>query len=338
MGRFPRQRFTLSEVWQLPIGRGRAIGGDMNAALDALVGGWQLSTIWTARSGLPVNVSLAGNGVDPTTGLAYSFLNRNGGALRPNQVGDPTRLGCGERSLHLPQSGRVRAAAAQHAGQRNAQLRLGARVLHSRREPGEALRPGPAICRRADRSVQRAQHDQLPEPERDLGLVDFWRHQRCVCAAGRPAGDSICVLTALPRLESNHDGILSVGCAPSRRRRDRRDARRRLVGVNRDRHRSRLARGSCWMRTTRIPTTGSSRTASIARSRPAHRWPSNRTWSGGRMTRSGRGDRSCRTASPSTAANRRCATRSSSASVRWSSGRSKTTTVARGRSSSSIST
>ena len=89
-GQIARQRFTLSEVWQLPIGRGRAIGGDMNAALDALVGGWQLSTIWTARSGLPVNVSLAGNGVDPTTGLAYSFLNRNGGALRPNQVGDPT--------------------------------------------------------------------------------------------------------------------------------------------------------------------------------------------------------------------------------------------------------
>jgi hypothetical protein len=84
-----RHRFTLSEVWQLPIGRGRRFGRDMNAALDALIGGWQLSTIWTARSGLPVNVSLATNGVDPVTGLAYTFLNRNGGSLRPNQVGDP---------------------------------------------------------------------------------------------------------------------------------------------------------------------------------------------------------------------------------------------------------
>jgi hypothetical protein len=84
-----RHRFTLSEVWQLPIGRGRRFGADMNAALDALVGGWQLSTIWTVRSGLPVNVSLAGNGVDPVSGLSYSFLNRNGGALRPNQVGNP---------------------------------------------------------------------------------------------------------------------------------------------------------------------------------------------------------------------------------------------------------
>ncbi|MFP5378351.1 MAG: TonB-dependent receptor domain-containing protein [Vicinamibacteria bacterium] len=88
-GQIPRHRFTLTEVWQLPIGRGRAIGADMPALADAIVGGWQLSTIWTLRSGLPVNVSLAGNGVDPNTGQSYSFLNRNGGALRPNLVGDP---------------------------------------------------------------------------------------------------------------------------------------------------------------------------------------------------------------------------------------------------------
>lgn len=88
-GQIPRHRFTLSEVWQLPIGRGRAIGNEMSALADALVGGWQLSTIWTGRSGLPVNVSLAGNGVDPNTGLSYSFLNRNGGSLRPNIVGNP---------------------------------------------------------------------------------------------------------------------------------------------------------------------------------------------------------------------------------------------------------
>jgi hypothetical protein len=90
-GQIPRQRFTLTEVWQLPFGRGRRLGTDMNAAMDALVGGWQLATIWTVRSGLPVNVSLASSGVDPTTGLSYSFLNRNGGSLRPNQVGDPNR-------------------------------------------------------------------------------------------------------------------------------------------------------------------------------------------------------------------------------------------------------
>ena len=88
-GQFPRHRLTLSEVWEVPVGRGRAIGTDMHPVLDAIIGGWQLSTIWTARSGLPVNVSLATSGTDPNTGLTYSFLNRNGGVLRPNLVGDP---------------------------------------------------------------------------------------------------------------------------------------------------------------------------------------------------------------------------------------------------------
>lgn len=88
-GQIPRHRFTFTEVWQLPIGRDQAIGSGMSPLADALVGGWQLSTIWTLRSGLPVNVSLSGNGVDPATGLNYTFLNRNGGSLRPNIVGDP---------------------------------------------------------------------------------------------------------------------------------------------------------------------------------------------------------------------------------------------------------
>lgn len=88
-GQIPRHRFTLSEVWQIPVGRGRAVGGNMSPVLDAIIGGWQLSTIWTARTGLPVNVSLASSGTDPNTGLRYSFLNRNGGTLRPNLVGNP---------------------------------------------------------------------------------------------------------------------------------------------------------------------------------------------------------------------------------------------------------
>jgi hypothetical protein len=88
-GQIPRHRLTVSEVWQVPVGRGRAIGAEMSPVLDAVVGGWQLSTIWTVRTGLPVNVSLATNGTDPNTGLPYSFLNRNGGSLRPDLVGDP---------------------------------------------------------------------------------------------------------------------------------------------------------------------------------------------------------------------------------------------------------
>lgn len=85
-----RQRLTLTQVWELPIGRGRLIGSNMSPALDALVGGWQVSSITSIRTGLPVNVGLSGSGTDPATGLAYNFLNRNGGSLRPNSTGiDP---------------------------------------------------------------------------------------------------------------------------------------------------------------------------------------------------------------------------------------------------------
>ena len=85
-----RHRLTFTEVWALPIGRGRALGSSMSPALDALVGGWQLSSITSWRTGMPVNVGLSRTGTDPATGLAYSFFDRNGGSIRPNMTGvDP---------------------------------------------------------------------------------------------------------------------------------------------------------------------------------------------------------------------------------------------------------
>jgi hypothetical protein len=85
----PRHRLSVANVYQLPIGRGRAIGTDMGRLADFLVGGWQISTLFTYQTGIPVNVSLATNGVDPATGRTYLFFNRNGGSLRPNMVGTP---------------------------------------------------------------------------------------------------------------------------------------------------------------------------------------------------------------------------------------------------------
>jgi hypothetical protein len=85
----PRHRLSMANVFQVPVGRGRAIGNDMSRVLDAIVGGWQVSTLFTYQTGLPVNVTLATNGIDPATGRTYVFLNRNGGSLRPNIVGEP---------------------------------------------------------------------------------------------------------------------------------------------------------------------------------------------------------------------------------------------------------
>ena len=59
----------------------------MSGVADFLIGGWQVSSLFSWQTGIPVNVSLALNGVNPATGQSYSFLNRNGGGLRPNLVG-----------------------------------------------------------------------------------------------------------------------------------------------------------------------------------------------------------------------------------------------------------
>ncbi|MFN7996837.1 MAG: carboxypeptidase-like regulatory domain-containing protein [Bryobacteraceae bacterium] len=46
---------VVSAFWvaELPIGRNKKFGSNMNRGLDALVGGWQLSGIWRMSSGLP---------------------------------------------------------------------------------------------------------------------------------------------------------------------------------------------------------------------------------------------------------------------------------------------
>jgi hypothetical protein len=46
-------------VYMLPFGRGRRYGSNMNRALDAIAGGWEISGTWRQTSGLPFSV---GNG------------------------------------------------------------------------------------------------------------------------------------------------------------------------------------------------------------------------------------------------------------------------------------
>ncbi|SEF65108.1 Carboxypeptidase regulatory-like domain-containing protein [Bryocella elongata] len=73
-----RHYFTTSLVWDLPIGRGHALLGDVPSLANTLLGGWQLSGIADARSGLPVNILIS----RATTALPDQ-LNKN---QRPNLV------------------------------------------------------------------------------------------------------------------------------------------------------------------------------------------------------------------------------------------------------------
>jgi hypothetical protein len=77
--------FVLTEVWDLPIGRGRRFLANASRALDLIVGGWQLNSTTTIQSGLPFNVGYDTSGVQDT------------GPNRPDIVGDP-KIGAGGRN------------------------------------------------------------------------------------------------------------------------------------------------------------------------------------------------------------------------------------------------
>jgi len=47
------QQINFSGVYELPFGRGRHFGNNMNKVVDAIVGGWQVSGIYRQTSGLP---------------------------------------------------------------------------------------------------------------------------------------------------------------------------------------------------------------------------------------------------------------------------------------------
>jgi hypothetical protein len=83
----------LSVIYDIPAGRGRRFLSSSGAAVDALLGGWQVSAINTAESGLPINLrSWSGLNV-PTAFQTVGNLNdwRGGETYRPNCTGAPLR-------------------------------------------------------------------------------------------------------------------------------------------------------------------------------------------------------------------------------------------------------
>jgi hypothetical protein len=55
---------TAYAVYDLPLGKGKKFGGDMNKAVDAVIGGWTVSPIVTLHTGFPM--TLYTNANDPT--------------------------------------------------------------------------------------------------------------------------------------------------------------------------------------------------------------------------------------------------------------------------------
>jgi hypothetical protein len=53
------QRLAAAVILDVPVGRKEWIGGNMNRALDAVVGGWHIATMLTEQSGQPMAIGLA---------------------------------------------------------------------------------------------------------------------------------------------------------------------------------------------------------------------------------------------------------------------------------------
>jgi hypothetical protein len=71
-------RFVVSYLYELPFGKGRRFLNGVSAAVDALLGGWQVNGITTLQGGFPITPVL-------NFSLGKTFTNS-----RPDAVGDPT--------------------------------------------------------------------------------------------------------------------------------------------------------------------------------------------------------------------------------------------------------
>jgi len=74
-----RHRFVMTNVWDLPIGRGKALLGEIGPVADRFFGGWTISAITIWRSGLPFTPSY----IQGTCALDTD----PGDPCRPNRVG-----------------------------------------------------------------------------------------------------------------------------------------------------------------------------------------------------------------------------------------------------------
>ena len=216
MEQLTRHRLSVSTIARLPVGRGQKYGSDMHPVLDAIVGGWQTQMVVTAKSGLPINVTLARTGTDPYTGRSYAYLaSSGGGELRPNLVGDPlTGNDPKDDRVYLDING-FAMPAAQHARQRAEERHLRPRLLERRHRLDQALHlRWAAEHRPPHRSVQRLEHGQLPQPGRRGRRQQLRPDPDVVRPASNAAGVALRVLVMTPQIESTHvhrDGQRAAG-------------------------------------------------------------------------------------------------------------------------------
>jgi len=76
---------VTSVVYQLPFGKGRQFGANMNPVADAILGGWEVNAIDTAHTGTAINVNYGPAAANDVTGAIADY--RGLAVLRPNVTG-----------------------------------------------------------------------------------------------------------------------------------------------------------------------------------------------------------------------------------------------------------
>lgn len=90
-----RQQFVWAPTWEIPFGRGRSFGKNMNRVVDAVAGGWNISGVTTIYSGRPNTPSANIAGVRPNAGPS-GRVNVGSKDIYDNAKGDRTQwyTGC----------------------------------------------------------------------------------------------------------------------------------------------------------------------------------------------------------------------------------------------------
>jgi hypothetical protein len=84
------QRFVVSYVLDLPVGRGKALLSNLNRPADEVLGGWGVNGITTIQSGFPLAISAASN---PLSQFGF-------GSLRPNVSGNKAITGSAQTRVN----------------------------------------------------------------------------------------------------------------------------------------------------------------------------------------------------------------------------------------------
>jgi hypothetical protein len=163
------QQFQFTHVYDLPFGRGKHFGGNINPIEDAFLGGWQINGTWTIFSGYPLTPTLQGGISLPTYGPQRPDLSgkpqRNNGKdwmtnyfANPDVFSAPNPYALGTAPRTLPW--------VRTPGEKNANLSLAKSFDLSK------LREGTSLHYRLE-AFNALNHPQFAGPNADVGSSGF---------------------------------------------------------------------------------------------------------------------------------------------------------------------